>query len=275
MPSSLFRMRIGIIGLGTVGKAIRNGLESSHKVFFHDKNLGTDIRDVTDNTDLAYIAVPTPGKEVSGDCDTSMVEEVLNELPEGFSAVIKSTVIPGTTQRLQESFPHLKIGCSPEFLRTATSNEDFQNQDILIVGTKHKELAERIFTHHIEAGIISIGDCFHVSPTQAELVKYAKNSFYAMKVVFANQFFDYCEDLGEDWDAVREIITRPRMQQIGDSHLDANIGERRGFGGVCLPKDTAALYADLERRGLNYNLLAAILEDNKRLREINIDIQEA
>ena len=61
--------------------------------------------------------------------------------------MIKSTVIPGTTQKLQESFPTLRIACSPEFLRSATSIEDFQNQDILVVGTQHQDLAESVISH--------------------------------------------------------------------------------------------------------------------------------
>ncbi len=236
-------MRIGIIGLGTVGLTIRECFEDVHEIFIHDKKLETDISDVTDNVDCAYIAVPTPSLEDSGGCDTSIVENVLRELPDGFKVVIKSTVIPGTTKKMQALFPELKIACSPEFLRTASSVSDFQNQDLLIVGSNHKELAELIFEHHIEAGVIERKSCFLVSPTQAELVKYAKNSFYSMKVIFANQFYDYCESLDEDWSVVKELITKPQMQPIGGSHLDAILGSKRGFGGKCLTKDTLALYA--------------------------------
>ena len=259
-------MRIGIIGLGTVGLTIRECFEDVHEIFIHDKKLETDISYVTDNVDCAYIAVPTPSLEDSGGCDTSIVENVLRELPDGFKVVIKSTVIPGTTRKMQALFPELKIACSPEFLRTASSVSDFQNQDLLIVGSNHKELAELIFEHHIEAGVIERKSCFLVSPTQAELVKYAKNSFYSMKVIFANQFYDYCESLDEDWSVVKELITKPQMQPIGGSHLDAILGSKRGFGGKCLPKDTLALYAELKSRGLEYEFLGSILEDNRRLR---------
>ena len=260
-------MRIGIIGLGTVGLAIRECFEKVHEIFIHDKKLGTDISDVTDNVDCAYIAVPTPSLEHSGGCDTSIVESVLRDLPDGFKVVIKSTVIPGTTKKMQALFPELKIACSPEFLRTASSVSDFKNQDLLIVGTEHKELAELIFEHHIESGVVERKSCFLVTPTQAELVKYAKNSFYSMKVIFANQFYDYCESLDEDWSVVKELITKPQMQPIGESHLDAILGLRRGFGGECLPKDILALYVELKSRGLEYEFLGSIMEDNRRLRE--------
>ena len=262
-------MRIGIIGLGTVGKALRDGFKSSHEIFVHDKGLGTDISDVTDNANLAYISVPTPGKDSSGTCDTGIVESVLDELPEGFNVVIKSTVIPGTTQRLHDSYPHLKIACSPEFLRSATSIDDFNNQDILVVGSHHEDLAEIVLRNHQEAGVLAGNSFFLVSPTQAELAKYAKNAFYSMKVIFGNQFQDYSESLGEDWGVVKEIITAPQEQQIGPSHLDLIRGGAKGFGGDCLPKDTFALVAELERRGLDYDLLKAVLSDNLRLNEGN------
>ncbi len=87
-----------------------------------------------------------------------------------------------------------------------------------------------------------------------------------MKVIFANQFYDYCEDLGEDWSVVKDIITRPQMQPIGDSHLEAIDGAKRGFGGNCLPKDTRALFVDLKNRGVDLRLLRAVLDDNESLK---------
>ena len=76
-------------------------------------------------------------------------------MQEGTRIVIKSTVIPGTTtQKLHESFPKLRIACSPEFLRSATSIEDFQNQDILVIGTQHQDLAESVIESHVQAGVV-------------------------------------------------------------------------------------------------------------------------
>ena len=107
-----------------------------------------------------------------------------------------------------------------------------------------------------------------LTPTQAELIKYSKNTFYAMKVIFANQMYDICEKLEEDWGAIKEIITAPQDQQIGDSHLDPIFGLRRGFGGKCLPKDSQALAVLAESLSCKYNLLQAIQDDNKHLRNI-------
>ena len=119
-------MRIGIIGLGTVGKAIKEGFEDNNEIFIHDPTLGTRLTDVTDNCDVAYIAVPTPTDRETGQCDTSIVRSILEALPDDFSAVIKSTVIPGTSQLFHEEFPNLRVACSPEFIRAESADEEFK-----------------------------------------------------------------------------------------------------------------------------------------------------
>jgi len=97
-------------------------------------------------------------------------------------------------------------------------------------------------------------------------VKYTKNTFYAMKVIFANQMYDISEALGEDWGAIRDIITAEQAQPIGPSHLDPIFGLNRGFGGKCLPKDSMALKVLAEELGVNYDILEALQTDNAKLR---------
>ena len=260
-------MKVGIIGAGIVGGAIEHCFSQHHELFVHDPLRGTTLEHVTSNCDMAYIAVPTPSNK-DGSCDTSIVEEILSELPENFIAVIKSTVTPGTTEKLQQKYPGLKLAYSPEFLVERTRLHDFANQRILVVGTEHEEIAELVFQQHKQAGVLVDEKVFNIGSTEAEMVKYTKNNFYAMKVIFANQMHDICQRLGIEWNTISEIITAPQDQPIGDSHLEPIMGLMRGFGGKCLPKDTLALKELARSLDVKYSLLDAIQSDNERLREI-------
>ena len=222
---------------------------------------------MTGNTDVAYIAVPTPMGD-DGSCDLSIVEEVLGELPDGFSVIIKSTVVPGTTERFHHEYSNLKIAYSPEFLVERRHLEDFANQDLLVCGTHHAELAEKVFEHHRIAGVLKSDMVYHVTPTIAELVKYSKNFFYAIKVIYANQMYDICQSMDEDWNVIRDIITSEQRQPIGPTHLDPIFRTESGIRGKCLPKDTMALAVLAERLGVKYDFIDAIQSDNDKLRGV-------
>ena len=255
-------MRIGIVGLGTVGNAIFEAFKDTHTLYLHDSKLDTRLTQIIENCNIAYICLPTPTGKKTGRCDTDAIESLMSRLPRGFSVVIKSTVIPGFTKTMQERFPHLKIAFCPEFLRSSHSIEDFMQQKMLVVGTDHSDLAEIVLRHHTDSGIEVQQGFFHVTPTQAEIVKYAMNSFFAIKVIFGNQFQELTRTMDEEWLAIKRILTYPRNRGIVDTHLE-DTGEQ-GFGGHCLPKDSIAITNFLSEHGIASDLMKALISDNER-----------
>ena len=136
-------MKIGIIGRGTVGKAVYEGLQYlGHQMSFVDPAYPeTKFEDILD-TECVFICVPT-NQAPNGDCDTSIVENVISELSRSSYCGlvgVKSTVIPGTSDRLSSSFPNLRICSVPEFLRAKSALADFMyNHDLLVIGSSREE----------------------------------------------------------------------------------------------------------------------------------------
>jgi UDPglucose 6-dehydrogenase len=255
-------MKIGIIGKGTVGKAVYEGLEYlGHNMCFYDPAYeGSTLADVLD-TECVFLSVPT-NQAANGDCDTSIVERVVEELNQhqysGLVA-IKSTVVPGTSQRLSTAYPNLKICSVPEFLRAKTALADFvYNHDLLIIGSDRKEdfeLIEKIHGHFPKT-------VARVSPTEAEVVKYFNNVHHAMSVTFANITYDVCKKLGADYKNVYDAITR--RECINPHYLMAN-ENMRGYGGHCLPKDTSAWNNLIRNLDLPYTLIQSVIDDNNKV----------
>lgn len=252
-------MKIGLLGRGTVGKAVYEGLEYlGHNMSFYDPAYPeSNIKDMM-STDLVFICVPT-NQLPNGDCDTSIVESSIKELDLlGYRGLvcIKSTVIPGTTEKLQKQFPRLRIAAVPEFLRAKTALADFiHNHDLLVVGTDQEEEFELIKQAHGFYPRYSV----RVSPTEAEIVKYFNNVHHAMQVTFANITYEVCEKLGANYMNVYNAITQ--RDCINPAYLMAN-RNMRGYGGHCLPKDTSAWNNLIQELGLDFDLIQSVIKDN-------------
>lgn len=237
-------MKIGIIGVGFVGKAVRHGLTRiGHDVVPYDVKMPeTSLQDVLD-AEVVFISVPTPPSS-DGSCDVSIVEKVVSELAEAKYrglVTIKSTVQPGTTDRLAKTHPQLRLAFCPEFLRERAMYVDFvENHDVCIVGSYTEEDAALLQAVHDPLP----KHFSYVSPLEAEFAKYFMNVFNALRIVYANQFYDVCQAAGADYKKVKNAITKHRSVQ--DIYLDCN-ENYRGFGGSCLPKDTKAFAQYVEK----------------------------
>jgi len=241
-----------------VGSAIRYGFEKlGHNVKVHDIVLGTSLSDVLD-TEVCYICVPTPSKE-NGACDISIVKQVVSELSykkyKGIVAV-KSTVSPGTTQSLIEQFSGLDICFVPEFLRERCAETDFtENHDLCVIGTTSHDIFNLIKESHGKYP----KEFRMLKPTEAELCKYFNNTFNATLITFANSFFEICESVGANYTAIKDCVVT--IDHIPDKYLDCN-KSFRGFGGMCLPKDTKALDKLCKDEELDVDFFNMLLGEN-------------
>ena len=131
-------MKIIIAGYGFVGKAVANALKTKHEIVIVDPKYTEDqIKDHHD-ADGLIICAPTPTTE-NNICDSSIVTEILDQVPIFMPVLIKSTVTPGVAEGLEEIYSTIAITYSPEFLRARSANEDFINQKYIVLGGEDPE----------------------------------------------------------------------------------------------------------------------------------------
>ena len=256
-------MKIGIIGVGCIGSAVKDGFEHiGHEVKVHDTKLKTSVNNVTD-TDICFICVPTPSKE-NGECNTSIVDSVVGELVKlNYSGLIsvKSTVVPGLVDSLSKKYKIKNISFVPEFLRERCATEDFiYNQDLCVLGVYNDKDYELLKKAHGNLPK-SFSKC---KPIEAEFVKYFNNVYNATLITFANSFAQICEGMNVNYNKVKEIaVIRNHIQ---DSYLNSS-KEIRGFGGMCLPKDTKALNQLAKKYSkIDINFFEDILKQNDKFK---------
>jgi len=265
---------IGISGHGCVGSAVREGMQNYFDILAFDKDPNKysnveSIYHMIESTSIAFLCVPTPMKK-SGECDLSIVRNALTEISniakslsvEDFIVVMKSTVPPGTTDKLNSEYSNLDILFNPEFLTEANATEDYKNQNRIIVGgerpgsTKVKAIFAKAFP---KVPIIK------TSSTIAETIKYVTNTFLAMKVSYANEIFQMCQALNVDYDKVIEYARYD--DRLGNSHwsVPGPDGDY-GFGGHCFPKDIAALQYVAKNLNVDSTMLTATINKNNLVR---------
>jgi len=243
---------IVVMGEGVVGSAVCAMLR--HKgaepvVYDPPKGAEPDLA----GTEVAFICVPAPTLP-SGKVDTRTIEECLSKLPEGAIAIIRSTILPGTTERLQQEWCRLHIYFVPEFLSEATAEQDAIHPTRTIVGVPASSLSTGL--DRVKSLLGCAGVPLVVTEARAaEMAKYAANTFYAVKVSYFNQLFDMCNELAVDWEQVRHAVGLDPW--TGAQHTDVMHGGYRGYGGKCLPKDARAFTSLARYMGVPVTLLEA------------------
>ncbi|TAL19588.1 hypothetical protein EPN90_03060 [Patescibacteria group bacterium] len=252
---------VGILGVGFVGGATKRYFEKvGMPVAAHDPGKGLHDLAGVNAADAVFISVPTPYDEQKGGFDLSMVREAIGSITGEKIVIIKSTVLPGTTEKLQLEFPQHKFLFNPEFLTQITADQDMQFPDRQIVG-----YTEKSYTVAADLlAILPLAPYERLMPaTAAEMVKYYGNTWFSTKVTFANQMYDLSLKLGIDYDLIRDAVAADK--RIGRSHLEVFHKGYRGYGGACLPKDTRALIQLGDQLGAEMALLKLVDQLNNDL----------
>lgn len=254
------RERITIAGYGVVGQATASLFP---EVAIYDPLRGWDDASVVRGCSLTFLCVPTP--TVSGQNDLSHLYQVLDQLSPymgaGHIVAIRSTVLPGTAQRLQLEYPRLHFASNPEFLRAHRAFLDVLSPYRVIIGADVPWVGhrlEKLYRSRLGKIPVLITDSM-----TADLTKYASNCFLAMKISFAEELWELCQRLGVEYEAVTEgMALDPRIG--GGEELLRGDG-RRGFTDECLPKDLECFKAFVQRMGCPATLLQATEDVNKRI----------
>lgn len=229
------------------------------------------VEQAVEQTDLALVCVGTPSR-TNGRIDVEALERVSRAIggalcrrSDPFTVVVRSTVLPGTTEsvvvpallaggglRFESS---LRVAVNPEFMREGSSLHDFSRPPLTLVGCEDRATAElmRALYRGTE------GPFVQTSVRTAEMVKYVANAFHALKVCFANEVGDLAASLGVDGQEVMRVFALDHKLSISDAYLKPGFA----FGGSCLPKDVRALLHAAHAADLFPPLLSAILPSNE------------
>lgn len=242
---------IGFIGQGWIGKNYADDFEErGYKVVRYSRQEHGHNRESINACDIVFIAVPTP--TTPDGFDDSALIEVMSLVGKAKIAVIKSTVLPHTTDKLQKLYPDIFILHSPEFLSSATAAHDARHPVRNVIGTtaRSKHLAEVVLGVLPKAPYNLITDA-----ATASLIKYGGNCSLYARVLFMNTLFDLCKKYEVDYEKIKEAVgADPR---IGTAFLDVVHGGGRGAGNHCFIKDFAA-----------YRAMVAGLADNQKAQEM-------
>ena len=264
---------VGIVGKGFVGGAMYENFKDVFNVLVWDTDVNkrlnvTSFEDFVNRSDIIFVCVPTPMKE-DGACDTHIVASVIDDIAQVDRRkyiVIKSTVPPGTTQRLASDFG-MTIAFNPEFLTEANAYNDFRRQHLIVIGADDSGIGSVMSQLYYEfnAKVDNYSHVIQRTTKEAEMFKYLANSFLATKVIFANEFKRLCDTVGVEYAKIADVAVLDK--RLGHTHWRVPGPDgKMGYGGSCFPKDTNALMHFAEENGSTLWLLTEASYINDEIR---------
>lgn len=226
----------------------------------------TDAKDVVADAEIVFIAVGTPSRRGDGHADLSFVYAVAEELApliKGYTVITnKSTVPVGTGDEvaaiIKKHAPQAEfdVASNPEFLREGAAIEDFKRPDRVVVGVESKR-AEDVLRQLYRPLFLNETPIYVTNRRTAELIKYAANSFLAVKIGFINEISDLCDAVGANVQEVAKGIGLDK--RIGAKFLNAG----PGYGGSCFPKDTLALSKTAKDANSPLSIVDTVIASNE------------
>ena len=256
-------MKIGIIGVGFVGGAVKNAYDlAGIQTVCNDTAKGyyasyNELKECV----AIFICVPSP-VSADGSCNSYYLESVISQLS-GYDGVIISKVTAPPTVYIQLQHEHPNLVHAPEFLRAVSANQDYIDGTVAIIGGHHDycQLAEAV----ILKGQPKVTKVTYIPIGEASLVKYLENCFLATKVVFMNEVAKLAEVAGLDYNIIKHAIQYDERQ--GNSHFDVPGPDGEyGYGGHCFPKDTSAMLKYAGDLGVDLSVLSQAVAKNKIIR---------
>ena len=259
------KLKMAIVGYGFVGKAVAYGFnDHSVEKTIVDPKEGVTIDDIEWSHDVTFVCVPTPMAD-DGSIDATILHDVMKKLKNSSSGmiVLKSTVTPDIVKKITEDkvMGH-RIVYNPEFLTERQANEDFINPIMHVFGG-HPDATRELESIYEEHSLCRPCEVHHMSAVDASFVKYGINCFLASKVMWFNQFENIIRKKSNARYSriINAMIDDPR---IGASHTTVpGFDGKRGFGGACFPKDTAAFLKYSE----DFSILEEVINSNNEVRD--------
>ena len=209
--------------------------EQDYPIVKYDSYKKIGSMNEVNQADVIFVCVPTPYLKGFG-YSLKEVHNALSQIKPGKKVVLRSTVLPLTTKKLQEQYYNLKLFFNPEFLTEATAQFNFENPILQVVGYADKEL------HFYTQGIINVlpkGKYQIICDSdKAESIKMARNVLSATRVIILNEIYDILHKKGIDYEQIREGLIA--LAEVPSLHLDVIHKGGRGAGGKCLEKELSA-----------------------------------
>jgi len=255
--------KVGVVGGGVVGSAMVKLCGPETVVYDPYKPELARNKEAINACDVVFICVPTP-MAPDGHCDTSIVEEAVAWVRAPL-IIIRSTVAPGTTDRLREKY-NKHIVFQPEYLGETPAHlfGTMAERTFLVFGGTPEDVSKAadFYKHYYNSMVhMYFGDAM-----TAELCKYMENAFYAVKVTFVNEFYDIARVHGVDFNLLRELWLADT--RISRDHTFV-FPDNRGFSGKCLPKDCNAIVHSCRERDYEPEFMAACLKINEKFQALN------